>query len=220
MPKVSLVLQKGTEKRLGISWEQLWKDVIVSVNGKALGVIPDEKALTTGQEFTLADGSVIKVQLVKTWTSSELQVFHDRQPLPGFNFDPQKKLKSAYTSIYFLAGIHLMVGILSLIFFKFEFLQQASMNGFGSIIFGLAFLVLGFFVQRRSTRALYLTVAAFVMNILVGIFLAIQQEISLDNSSMDTGELIARIYLFVPLYLFVFINYGQDAVQVLKAKNK
>src|SRR5687768_1306812 len=91
------------------------------------------------------------------------------------DFDRQKKLRAAWASIYFLAGINLAVGLLALVF-MFEVLRKSSFDGYAAIIFGLLFLVLGFFVQRKSAVALYLAMAVLIVNILVNIFLAFQQD--------------------------------------------
>ncbi len=156
MPKQSYALEAGGEKRLEISWTPFWKDITVSLDGNSIGTIPNQKALTTGQEFRLPDGSALKVQLVNRVTSTELQVLRNGQPLPGSASDPQTRLKYAYWVVYFVAGLNLVLGLISFLF-NVEFLQQIGI-GFGSILFGLVFLALGFFTQRKSMVALILAI--------------------------------------------------------------
>jgi hypothetical protein len=206
MPKQSFALEIGGEKRLEISWKGVYKDITVSLDGNSVGVIPDQKALSAGQEFRLIDGSIIKVQLVKKFTSTELQVLRNGQPVPGSASDPQSQLKTAYGMVYFVAGLNLVLGLVSFLF-NVEFLQQIGI-GFGSIIFGLVFLVLGFFVQRKSTVALILAIVIFAFDGILGIFLAASQ-----GYNPGAGGIIARIFLIIPMF------QGIGAIKALKNKS-
>ena len=192
MPKQSFALEAGGEKRLEISWKGIYKDVTVSVDGNSIGVIPNQKALSAGQEFRSIDGSTIKVQLVSKFMSTELQVLCNGQPLPGSASDPQTKVKNAYGMVYFVAGLNLVLGLVSFLF-NVEFLQQIGI-GFGSILFGLVFLALGFFVQRKSTVALILAIVIFALDGIVGFFLAASQ-----GYNPGGGGIVARIFLLIPM---------------------
>src|SRR5690349_9384101 len=94
MPKQTFALEAGGEKRLEVSWGGMFKNTTVSLDGNSIGVIPDQKALLAGQEFRLPDGSTIKVQLVRSFISTELRVFRNGQPLPGSASDPLTRLKN------------------------------------------------------------------------------------------------------------------------------
>ena len=205
MPKQSFALEAGGEKRLEVSWKGLYKDVTVSLDGNSVGVIPNQKALSAGQEFRLIDGSTIKVQLVSKLMSTELQVLRNGQPLPGSSSDPQTRLKTAYGMVYFVAGLNLVLGFVSFLF-NVEFLQQIGI-GFGSIIFGLVFLVLGFFVQRKSAVALILAIVIFALDGILGVFLAASQ-----GYNPGAGGIIARIFLLIPMV------QGVGAIKALKSK--
>lgn len=205
MPKQSFALETGGEKRLEVSWKGLYKDVTVSLDGNSVGVIPNQKALSAGQEFFLTDGSTIKVQLVSKLMSTELQVLRNGQPLPGSSSDPQTRFKTAYSMVYFIAGLNLVLGIVSVLF-DVEFLQQIGI-GFTSIIFGLVFLVLAFFVQRKSTIALFLAIVIFAADGILGIVLAVSQ-----GSTPGVGGIFARIILLIPMI------QGVGAIKALKSK--
>jgi len=205
MPKQSFAFEAGGEKRLEVSWKGLYKDVTVSLDGNSIGVIPNQKALSAGQEFRLPDGSSIKVQLVSTLMSTELQVLRNGQPLPGSSSDPQTRFKTAYVMVYIVAGLNLVLGFVSFLF-NVEFLQQVGI-GFGSIIFGLVFLVLGFFVQRKSAIALILAIVIFALDGILGIVLAASQ-----GYSPGVGGIIARIFLLIPMV------QGVGAINALKSK--
>jgi len=206
MPKQSFALEAGGEKRLEISWKGMYKDVTVSLDGNSIGVIPNQKALSAGQEFRLVDSSTIKVQLVNKFMSAELQVFRNGQPIPGSASDPQTKLKNAYGMVYFVAGLNLVLGFISFLF-NVEFLQQIGI-GFGSILFGLVFLALGFFVQRKSSVALILAIVIFALDGIVGVFFAASQ-----GYNPGSGGIIARLFLLIPMV------QGLGAIKTLKNKS-
>jgi len=207
MPKQSFALEEGGEKRLEVSWKGVYKDVTISLDGSSVGVIPDQKALSAGQEFRLLDGSTLKVQLVSKLMATELQVLRNGQPLPGSSSDPQARLKNAYYMGSFVARLNLVLGFVSFLF-NVEFLQQIGI-GLGSVIFGLVFLALGFFVQRKSIVALILAIVIFALDGILGIVFA-----AFQGSNPGSGGLIARIFLIIPMV------QGVGAIKALKAKDE
>lgn len=139
--------------------------------------------------------------------STELQVLRNGQPLPGSASDLQTKVKNAYTMVYFVAGLNLVLGLVSFLF-NVGFLQQIGI-GFGSTLFGLVFLALGFFVQRKSTTALILAIVIFALDGIVGIFLAASQ-----GYNPAAGGIVARFFLLIPMI------QGVGAIKALKSKGK
>lgn len=206
MPKLSYAFEAGGEKRLTLTWKGGYRNMTVTLDGSPLGVIADQKALRAGQEFRLMDGSILKVQLVNKISGSELQVLRNGQPLPGSSSDPQAKLKTAAYMVFFIAGLNLVLGILSVLL-KSEFLQAAGIGIF-SIIFGLVFLLLGFFVWRRSSVALILAIVIFALDGILGIVLAVSQ-----GYTPATGGLLMRIVLLIPMI------QGVGAIKALKASS-
>lgn len=205
MPKLAYAFEPGGQKHLEVVWKGMFKDVTVSLDGTPVGVIPNQKALAAGQEFRLVDGSIIKVQLVSKLMSSEIQVLRDGKPLPGSSSDPQARLKNAYGIVYFVAGLNLVLGLIAFLF-RVPFLQQMGI-GFGSIIFGLVFLILAFFVQRKSLVALILAISLFALDGLLTVYLAVTQ-----GHAPGTGGLIARGFLLIPMI------QGIGAIKVLRQK--
>lgn len=207
MAKQSFGFEAGEEKRLDISWKGLYSNVEIWFDGKLLDTIYDSKKLSTGQEYRLNDGSTINVRLVsKVFASPELQVLRNGRPLPGSASDPQTKFKTAYGMVYFVAGLNIVLGLISFLF-KVGLLQQIGI-GFGSILFGLVFLALGFFVQRKSSVALILAVVIFALDGILGAFLAASQ-----GYNPSGGGIVARIFLIVPMV------QGLGAIKALKSKD-
>ncbi len=207
MAKQSYALEAGGPRRLEVAWKGLYKDLTLTLDGAVVGTVPDQKALVQGQEFRLLDGSTLKIKLVQKLYSTELQVLRNGQPLPGSMSDPQTKLKNAYTVVYFVAGLNLLLGILSWAL-DIKFLQELG-NGFASLLFGLVFLGLGYFVQRKSSFALIVAIVLMAIDALGGLVLA-----AMSGSGSSVGGLFARIILMIPMI------QGVAAIKTLKAQAK
>jgi glucose dehydrogenase len=97
--------------------------------------------------------------------------------------------------------LNLFLGLIAWLF-QVEFLQDIGI-GFYSIIFGLVFLVLGFFVKRRSAVALILAIAIFALDALLGLLAG--------GASYATG-LVVRVILIIPMV------QGVGAIRALKQR--
>jgi hypothetical protein len=207
MPKQAYAIAAGDKKRLEIAWKMGWKDITVSFDGNTIGTIPDQQALSAGQEFPIPDGSTIKIQLVSKFSSKALQILRNGQPLPGSASDPLTQVKSAYQIAYFVAGLNLVLGFASIIF-TIEFLQNLGI-GFFLILFGMVFLVLAFFTQRRSSIALILAIVILALDGIIGAILLISR-----GNSTVVGGLAARFILIIPMV------QGIGAIKALKQQKK
>ncbi len=203
MPKQVFAFERSGPKRLEVSWKGFWKNITIQLDGETIGTIPGQKQLAAGQEFQLQDGSTLKVQLVKKFATTELQVLRNGQPLPGSASDPEAKLKTAYGMVFFIAGLNIVLGLAAGIF-QVEFLQSIGIS-FYSIIFGVVFLVLGYFVQRRSAVALVIAIAVFALDGILGLVTAISQ-----GYDPNSGGIIARIFLLIPMI------HGVGAIRAIK----
>jgi hypothetical protein len=205
MPAKSYAIEQNGPKRLTVSWKFGWRDTTVSLDGQTVGVIPNQKALQQGQTFALPDGSQIFVRLVSRLSGTELEVMRNGQPMPGSASDPQSRLKAAYQITYFIAGLNLLLGVLSLLI-KSEFLQTLSYWPV-SIAFGLVFLALGFLTQRRSSVALIAAIVIFALDGLLGIYLAMT-----SGGTPGVGGVLVRVLLLIPMV------QGVGAIKALKAQ--
>ena len=202
MPTQRYALENGGAKRLEISWKGLWKNLAIKLDGNVVGTIAGQKELKAGQDLELPDGSVLHVQLVQKFSSTELQILRDGEPLPGSASDPMQRLKTAYGMVFFVAGLNIVLGVIAGLF-QVEFLYAIGI-GWGSVVFGVIFLVLGFFVKRESMVALILAIVTFALDGILGFFLAAQQ------GATPTGGIIARIFLLIPMV------QGVGAIRAIK----
>lgn len=192
MPAKQYVFESGGPERLEIAWEGSWKNVAVSLDGRLLGSFENQKELKEGQEFHLEDGSTLRVQLVQVVLFPELQISRDGDPLPGSAADPAQRLAAAYGMIFFIAAFNAALGLLAGAL-QIGFLQSLGL-GFESLLSGAAYGVLGVFVRRRSTIALALAVAMFILDGIVFFAMAAKA-----GGTPPVGGVIARIFFLIPM---------------------
>jgi hypothetical protein len=209
MPKRLFSIEEGKEKRLEISWKLNWKlswqDIIISFDEQMIGIIPDQISLLNGKNIILPDGSELKVQQLHS-LSYGLRVSRNGQPLPESDDNPKNIYKNSYQIIYFFAIINLFIGSLSALD-KVEIIKQRE-GDFIFIIIGLVFLILGYFVQRRSLMALKLS----ILIMLIGSFL----EFCFATMGLFTyfSYIVMQILFIVPLF------QGIDAIKRINEDSK
>ena len=163
MPTQRYPLRRGEPKRVEVSWPAFsFNNVTIRLDGNVIGTVPTKQELKTGREFPLGDGTVLHVQLVRGFLNTHVRVLRNGQPLPGSPSDPFQILKTTYGVIFFIGGLNVVVGIV------LALLQGSGLQttGIATIIGGLIFVLLGFFVRLRSSIALGIAVTLQVLNML------------------------------------------------------
>lgn len=190
MPSRKYSLQKNEPQRLEISWSGVWKDIKILLDGQEIGQIDGLKELKTGQDFKIKEGT-LHVQFVMGFMNGELQVTLDGKPLPGSGSDPAERLKIAYITIFFIAGLNLALGIAAE-FLQIDFLQEIGVGIF-SAGFGLVFLILGYLVMKKqSIIALWIAIALFIVDGVLTMFVTID-----GGYDPAMGSILMRIILIV-----------------------
>jgi hypothetical protein len=192
MPKQAYALEHGGLKRLRLSWKGTWREVAIALDGEEIGKISGPQELQTGKEFRLPDDSILTVQLVHKLAGTELRLLRDGQALPGTAADPVAKFKTAYVVIYLIAALNIVLGLVGWLF-DVQFLLAIGI-GQSSIAFGLLFLGLGFFAQRRSVIALVLAVGIFALDGILSLIVSIAQ-----GYAPNMLDIFVRVLLLVPM---------------------
>jgi hypothetical protein len=166
MPKIRYALEKGGAKRLEISWKANWKEFTIRLDGNIIGSIDDYEQLKEGQEFLIEDGSSIKVQLARRSVLSYPQVSKDGRPLHPSGLEPVQRLNNTYKLIFLFAGVNLAAGI--------GLLSHTGLRNFPavhprSLVAGGLFLLLAFFIMRRSVIALAATVGILAVDLILAV---------------------------------------------------
>ena len=155
MPKKQFAFEKGGSKRLKLSWGAYSKNLKIELDGEYLAACRGRE-LKAGKEFPLPDGSRLSVRMTKM---SGLDVRRNGKPVPGSGSDPATVLKVASGIIFFIGGGNLLVGALAFFIEQLAEVVGGEIGGWLTLLLGMVFLVLGFFVRGRSAVALGLAVA-------------------------------------------------------------
>lgn len=169
MPRQVYTLEENGHQRLEISWVDRsragrCKDVTLRLGRATISTLPGWTDLSAGHRFTLPDGSTVKVQ----WDliESEPRVLRDGQPLPSGA--PEPALRSAYTFLFFGAGIAFVYGLIKILSQTVS--PQPTYSGIPYIVSGVVSLGLGFFVRRRSLTALGIAIGLFALDTVLSLF--------------------------------------------------
>jgi hypothetical protein len=203
MPKKRFALERGGEKFVELSWRPFWRDFRVAFMGQELGRMEGQGELSRGRDFRLPDDSILSVQLARRLLMPELRVLRDGVPLPGSATDPAQRLRVAWVIIYFIGGFNLLLGLAAMAL-RSPLIMRMGI-GYGSIAAGCVFLLLGFFVMKRSAVALVLALALVVLDALWTVYFAAS-----SGGSLPTGGIIMRV-LFI-----IFLYRGFGAIRELK----
>jgi len=209
MPTRKFALQKGEEARLVISWRGIWKDIRVLLDGEELGTIGGSAEIKAGKEFTLPGRQgTLRVQLVQTFGSAELQVLRNGQPLPGSGSDPEVQFKGAWGILLFIAGLNLVIGLATVVF-EVEALARMGL-GVGSLIVAVIYLGLALVVRTyRSAIALGVGIALFAIDGLLTVAAGFE-----GTGTPPIGGVLMRVFLILPMIK------GFSAIRALKAGEK
>jgi hypothetical protein len=143
------------------------------------------------QLFPQASFALNKLKKRKSMTTEIQQISESR-----------KKLTSAYRAVY---AVGVLCIFLSIILFLGDSRSPDYLTlGIGFLFFGLLYLALGFFVQRKSTIALGIAVGLMSINALTAIYILLQ-----------TGKPFG---LAIPMIFLGQTIEGFKAIQVLKSK--
>lgn len=203
MPKQQLALEPGGAKRLEISYGMNWKNISIKLDGREIGVIPDQKALKEGRAFKLDDGSDLSLQLARSAFSTELRVLRNGKPLPGSASDPATKLTTSYSVIFFVGGLSAVIGLLAEVG-NVEFLRGFGAGWF-TVIVGVIFIGLGFLVRQRMLLALYAAIALYALDAVLLVVTAVGVP---GGRAPVSGIVLHVIFL-------IFMYQGVGAIQEL-----
>jgi hypothetical protein len=206
MPKRSFAIEAGAPKRLDISWGGLWRNFIVTFDGRQVGQVETGRQLRKGARFILPDGSQLQAQLV--WAGlTELRLLRNGVPLPGSATDPEQLVKVAVTIINFAAAVNAGLGICSL-FFPVDFLVQPGASGIPFIVFGVFFGALGYMVDvKRSTLALSIAIALLAAD-----------GVGLLLTATDAGQPPSFIGLLSRIIFIFLMVRGLRALRLLQGR--
>lgn len=162
MPEKSFALEPGGALRLEVSWRGGYKDLSVSCDGRSVASFDDPKELKQPHRVALPDGSTLEVQLASPFLFPELLLTRDGEAIPGSSGDPATRHAAAWQMVAAVAVLNVVVGLLVELF-DAGFLRGIG-AGWPSVLAGLVYAVLAWFVRGRSVVALGIAVVLFVVD--------------------------------------------------------
>jgi hypothetical protein len=215
MPVQSYALARGEPKRLKVDWWGGYKiegwGVYRYVPGQARVFLDSNEIAQTGSdplEYRLPDGSVIALFFDPNDPNGP-DVLRDGERLPGSRFEPQHQL---------FVGVATLLGIAVAHFAVWWILRKETLPGGFHLIAdwipaaGLAYLVLGALVYYRSRAALWVSMAAWALEV-SGLIL-----VAMYYSGRAGGGKAARLCaLYTPIGLLLIAD---DALNQLKPRKR
>jgi hypothetical protein len=205
MPAQKYALKKGGPKRLEIAWGIFSQKRTIRLDGKELGVIPNESALKQGWSLTSPNGTTLSIKKGSAW-GAQFDIRLNDVPLPNTDGDPQRRVNNAAGVILYIAISTIVVGAMA----------SGSRTGYMNIgqgvampiiITGIVYGIMAFFVWRGSLIALGLTIAGYVIDNLAMILSG-----PLGFLSLGIAGIIIR-----PMILYVMI-LAIKPMQTLRAQ--
>lgn len=143
------------------------------------------------------------MQLTRSFIFPHLQIYKDGWPVHSQGFEPAQQLSYAYKFIFLIGGMNLAFGLSGILF------RTALWNlppaGLLSVVLGGFFLVLGFFVMRRSIIALSIAAGILALDVVLTIIF----PPNLPRFALVIG-IIFRIFVLLAM------AQGFGAIQALK----
>jgi hypothetical protein len=234
MPIRVFPLRLGERPRLKLEWQGNWKNLKVSLDKDVIGTISTRKNLVAGQEFTLKDGSVLKLKLSKKIITyqDDLKISIDGEPLEGTSSREHDQLDLIFMAFIAVTVINLAVGIIVIIF-KIDVAGGLNkIEVVGGLKGGLIYLsyasvmiLLGFLVVKlKSLIALGIAYTIFSFDT----WLWFKDLIAIANSSTSStynnyNPSFSVAYgssVFLHFYVLLVFSYGFSTIVKLKRRQK
>jgi len=192
MPKKQFILEENGRHTLELTWDSMWRNFTIHFDGAPIDKIEgSSKGMRTGKTITLPDDSELSVKLKQNILAAELEVLRNGYPLPGSATHPRQKLTQAYTIIFIIGALNLLLGLAGLVSTA-EWVLLIS-AGWITAVFGLFILFLGWLVRaKQSLPALITAIFMYVADGLLGVTAVI-----VSGSAPGVGGLIVRVLFIV-----------------------
>jgi hypothetical protein len=226
MPKWQYALEPGGNKSLQVSTGQRWGNTELRLDGELVGTIATRKELAAGKAFTLQDGRILQVHLVK----NELLVSCNNEPLAGGARDPAARLAVSSGSMCFLGALNMVLGVIAQ-FLHVEYLQTFH-YGVISIVVGFVLVVLGLLMRTRLMSVAIVSLVASSASVVTMAVLAVMAALEHAEKTADSDIRVRVIskaleYGAIPIGIFagsvvvlVSVGMGVSAVKKLKEERR
>ena len=187
MPLKNYQLANGG-KQLSISWRGIWRDVEIRVDERVLGTLDGLSELQRGAEFELPDGAGTLSVRISSGLGAYIEVLQNGEPVVGSDGHPETQVASAVGVVFIVALLNVLLGAFAIA--GVTFLVEMGFGVF-SVCFGVLMGALGAIVRlKRSTVALSLATALFVLDAVAGAWMSVSH-----GGELPIAQLGVRAFL-------------------------
>ena len=186
-----------------------YKDVAISLDGNFLGSIANGREIRDGKEFTLPlDGNpVLKVKVNYSFLNYSWALALDGQAMPNPIAYPLDRLKGISYLLLAIAVWNISIGLISYILAKMNIHYLENLDfGLNSVIWGILYAILSIFVRRKSSIALGIALALYILETVEVIY----------NEIISQCILYLITALIFRLCIILLLTYGFKAIRELK----
>lgn len=194
MPTSTFYLDDARTEPLTATWGLFFRNFTVSHAGNPLEPTNPEASLAQGRQYRLPDGRIFSAQHKQNTYPQELELLIDGQPVPGSGTHPNQRMKQAWYVLLILGILNIGLGLVTE-FGHIEALAQLGV-GWGSLVEGTAYIVLGYFGYfRTSVPAFTIALVLLALDAAFSIFSAVT-----TNHSPALGGLLMRAYFCLVVF--------------------
>ncbi len=192
MPKKQFILEENGRHTLELTWDSMWRNFTIYYDSAPVDKIDGGgKGMRAGKITILPDGSELNVKLKQSILAAELAVLRNGKPLPGTATHPLQRVRQAYTIIFVIGVLNVLLGLAGLVSTA-EWVLMIS-GGWITAVFGIFLLILGWLVkEKHSLPALITAIFLYAADGLLGIAAVIAA-----GASPGIAGLIVRVLFIV-----------------------
>jgi hypothetical protein len=181
-------LEQGGPLRLRVSRQGWFGKTELSVDRVPLGSF-DVKELRQGQTLPLPDGTLLYVQLKRSFGDAGLLLERNGAPLPGSLEDPSQRMKVASSVFGAIAALTLLYGF---------FTHQPIL-----LLVGLAYAIFSWLTSRGSRVALVAGTLLYALDMVAFVV----QELGSPAGPSRMGAVVTKIFFLIPLVKAVVSSF-------------
>ncbi len=220
MSKRRFALIEGGKKRLEVVQPMFSNKRIIKLDDRIVGEIPNQKALKAGWALKGKDGQQLTIRSTGGFLSSNgLDIRFNNKSVPGSDANPKTRLSQAYGAVYFVGVVNVALGLLSILSPSTTIgVGLSQSGGYPAIIAGIAYLIVGFFIQRRSKIALGFAILALVID---GVLLVMSIPTLIGSNAYYSSGLMGGMVggLFVRFFFVLYLFKAFSAIDELNAES-
>ena len=206
MPTLSYSRQPGGRIQVEVVWQPGWNDTAIKFCGSKVAVVRTRAGLEASRKFPLPNGEVLTVRLPKRFMPLP-EVLLDGELLRLYAQPPTMRVRGAFETVLLISVVNVVLGTLA-VFSDVEFVSRFGASG-RHLVYGIALLVLAWFVRRGSQLALAGAVTLFTLDGVAWAYFVHQ-----------SGARLPMMAVLLRVAFLVFMIRGFTGIRQIQANEK